>query len=56
VTLTLGALEEIERWVLSWGADVEVIEPVELRERLRRVGEALQRQYATESTPPPASA
>jgi len=55
LSLTLGALEEIERWVLSWGADVEVLEPVELRERIRQVGIALQRRYASGSTPPPAS-
>jgi proteasome accessory factor B len=32
--LRLGALAEIERWVLSWGAEAEVIELRELRERV----------------------
>jgi len=32
--LRLGALDEIARWVLSWGADAEVIEPRPLRERV----------------------
>ena len=32
--LRLGALPEIERWVLTWGSDAEVVEPRELRERL----------------------
>jgi len=32
--LRLGALEEIERWVLSWGVEEEVIEPQALRERV----------------------
>lgn len=56
LSLTLGALEEIERWVLNWGDDVEVMEPVELRERIRQVGIALQRRYTSGSTPPPAPA
>lgn len=33
--LRLGALAEIERWVLGWGASAEVVEPRELRERVR---------------------
>jgi predicted DNA-binding transcriptional regulator YafY len=45
--LELGALEEIERWVLSWGRHVRVLAP---RELLRRVGEAataVAAQYST---------
>ena len=36
--LQLGSLEEIERWILSWGDQAEVLEPVKLRERLAEVG------------------
>ena len=35
VGLTLSHLREVERWVLSWGADAEVLEPIELRESVR---------------------
>jgi proteasome accessory factor B len=45
LTLKLGALEEIERWVLEWGADAEVIEPNELRERLKKTAAALIKIY-----------
>ncbi len=41
LSLDLGNLEEIERWVLSWGAHVRVLEPVELRRRVRRAAEAI---------------
>jgi len=34
VDLEVGHLREVERWALSWGADCEVIEPAELRERV----------------------
>ncbi len=34
LTLKLTSLEEIERWTLSWGAEAEVIEPNELRQRV----------------------
>jgi proteasome accessory factor B len=33
--LRLGALAEIERWVLGWGAAAEVVGPKELRQRIR---------------------
>ena len=36
--LQLGSLEEIERWILSWGDQAEVLEPVKLRERLAEIG------------------
>jgi proteasome accessory factor B len=43
LTLTLGALAEVERWVLGWGPAAEVIGPPELRNRLcdaaRRIAE-----------------
>ena len=43
--LRLGALAEIERWVLTWGADAEVIAPKELRLRLRATVECLAKIY-----------
>jgi predicted DNA-binding transcriptional regulator YafY len=35
LTLTVGHLLEVERWVLSWGAGCEVVAPGELREAVR---------------------
>lgn len=46
LTLRLGALPEIERWVLTWGADAEVLQPKELRERVRAVADAMVEKYA----------
>lgn len=43
--LRLGALEEIERWVLSWGAEAEVLEPQPLRDRIAATLAALSRAY-----------
>jgi proteasome accessory factor B len=43
--LRLGALAEIARWVLSWGAEAEVIQPPELREQIKATGLALAKQY-----------
>jgi predicted DNA-binding transcriptional regulator YafY len=37
VSLEVGHLREVERWALSWGADCEVLEPPELRERMARI-------------------
>ena len=34
--MTLGALEEIERWILSWGEHARVIEPKILADSLRQ--------------------
>jgi predicted DNA-binding transcriptional regulator YafY len=44
--LRLGALPEIEKWLLTWGADAEAIEPKELRERLKTTAKALVQVYA----------
>jgi proteasome accessory factor B len=41
LSMTLGGLEEIERWVLSWGEHATVLEPSELKRRIRRVAEAI---------------
>jgi predicted DNA-binding transcriptional regulator YafY len=35
VCLEVSHLREVERWALSWGADCEVLEPAELRERVK---------------------
>jgi predicted DNA-binding transcriptional regulator YafY len=35
VTLTVGHLLEVKRWVLSYGSACEVLEPAELREEVR---------------------
>lgn len=45
LTLRLGALQEIERWVLGWGAAAEVIGPKELRERIKQTAGALTKAY-----------
>ena len=39
--LDLGGLEEIERWILSWGKHVRVIGPKPLREIIRAAAEAI---------------
>ena len=41
LTVTLGGLEEIERWVLSWGEHAQVLEPLALKRQIRRVAEAI---------------
>jgi len=45
--LQLGSLEEIERWVLSWGDQAEVLEPAKLRGRLHELGKKLATTYGT---------
>ena len=34
LSLELGSMEEIERWILSWGAHVRVLAPAELKKRI----------------------
>ena len=43
--LQLGSLEEIERWILSWGDQAEVLEPARLRQRLAEVGRKFVARY-----------
>lgn len=50
LTLQLGALAEVERWVLGWGAAAEVLEPPELRSNLAAVAAGLVRTYARQSS------
>ena len=44
-TLRLDSLEEIQRWILGWGEMAEVVEPRELKDRVRRTAEAVRRLY-----------
>ena len=43
--MELGGLEEIERWILSWGSHVRVLEPMELEERVRDQARAVAALY-----------
>ncbi len=43
--MRLGALMEVEQWVLGWGAEAEVIGPPQLRESIRQTVAALTRVY-----------
>jgi predicted DNA-binding transcriptional regulator YafY len=45
MTLELCSFEEIQRWILSWGTQVEVLSPPELRTTLREEAEGLARMY-----------
>lgn len=46
LTLRLGALEEIERWVLSFGAHVRVLEPAALRDRVKAAAREMAADYS----------
>jgi proteasome accessory factor B len=41
LTLTLGGLEEVERWILSWGQHATVLEPPALKHQIRRIAQAI---------------
>ena len=43
--LRLGALVEVEQWILSWGSAAEVIAPAELRKSIRQTVSALAKIY-----------
>lgn len=45
MTLELSSFQEIRRWILSWGTQVEVLSPPELRSDLREEAEALASLY-----------
>ena len=45
LTLRVDNLEEVERWVLGWGAQVEVIAPRELIGRVRAAAEGVRKLY-----------
>ncbi|HEY1583118.1 MAG TPA: WYL domain-containing protein, partial [Chthoniobacterales bacterium] len=44
--LQLGSLAEVERWILSWGDEAEVLEPAKLRQRLAEIGGHFVERYA----------
>ena len=46
VKLELSSLEEMEKWILSFGKHATVIEPKELRERVGKVERGLAERYA----------
>jgi predicted DNA-binding transcriptional regulator YafY len=43
--LELGGLEEIERWILSWGKHARVLTPKELASRIREEASAIAKLY-----------
>ncbi|GAB5561460.1 MAG: transcriptional regulator [Synoicihabitans sp.] len=45
--LRLGSLVEIERWVLGWGADAEVLGPGELRQHVAATSRLMVAKYAS---------
>ena len=47
LSLTLGNLEEVERWILSWGSHAQVLAPSELKERIAEIVAALSETYHT---------
>ena len=48
MTMRLSALEEVERWILSWGTHATVLRPQLLADRVRPIAAALVHRY-----PPP---
>ena len=42
----LSSLEEIERWILSWGSHVRVLSPPELRETIRETAVAISKLHS----------
>lgn len=44
--ITTRGLEEIQRWILTFGDEAEVVEPEELRENLLKVGKSLLSKYS----------
>ena len=45
LSLELASLEEIERWILSWGAHARVLEPVALQNLVRSAAEGVLAAY-----------
>ena len=50
VTLQIRREEEIDQWLLGWGANVRVLEPESLRQRIIAEAQALLGQYSPNST------
>jgi len=51
LTLTVADTPEIRRWLLGFGAEAEVVEPLALREAIRTEAEALARALAPAAPP-----
>jgi proteasome accessory factor B len=49
--LELGSLQEVERWILSWGKRAQVLEPPELVERIRATLRLLNEAYFPKEKP-----
>ena len=47
--MELGSLEEVERWILSWGKRAQVLEPPELVERIRAALRIMNKAYFPQS-------
>jgi proteasome accessory factor B len=47
LSLNLSSLIEVQRWILSWGANAEVIEPVELKEMIIQSARKVLNQYSS---------
>jgi predicted DNA-binding transcriptional regulator YafY len=45
VELELGSLQEIERWILSWGKHARVLKPAALRDSIRKAATAIVELY-----------
>ncbi|MDX1952464.1 MAG: WYL domain-containing protein [Verrucomicrobiota bacterium] len=44
----LSGLEEIQRWILNWGAQVQVVQPPVLADAIREIGRAIVSRYTTD--------
>jgi predicted DNA-binding transcriptional regulator YafY len=49
VTLRVRHIDEIVQWVLGWGRQVRVLEPPELRQRVREEAAAMLKQHESDS-------
>jgi hypothetical protein len=43
--MRLNGVEELERWVLSWGTHATVVRPKELARRIQRTAADLEKRY-----------
>jgi len=53
ISFHLDNLEEIESWVLSWGAHATVVRPKALADRVLAAAKAMTERYNTPGMPPP---
>jgi predicted DNA-binding transcriptional regulator YafY len=47
LAMRLTGLEEVERWILSWGCHATVLQPASLRDRLAKIAQDLAAKYAS---------